>query len=195
MTDFGLHIVSPTVVDIYLNGTRTQRWGHTDYSAGAYLAIAEFFDSSPHIGTLVARSGGPSGSVVLTEPFDNLASWSLGHTTGPGWSISPPGFAYGNSISGGHSVLYRPMPAADYFELQDVTQDGDGDPDGWVMLVVNKINPTGTTTGTLTGGGYRLLLRPAGPLYPTGSLELADAGSVLVEDFTTPGGWAVGVIG
>lgn len=179
MTDFGVHVVSSTSCDLYLNGVKGGSYTHDPFTGG-FLLMSAHANGLPHVDRLEVRAA-PGGTLLLSDDFVNLAGWSLGHH-GVNWTVSPAGFAYGSVNSGSGYGIYRTFPAGStYFELKGVTFDGSGDPDGWVMLTPHRQTAISQSDGASPVDGYRVLLRP------NGSVELVNGNLVSL-------GWSVGSV-
>ena len=169
----------PDLVDVYRGGVREARFKHVARTTnpGAVLVFGAFGSASDlgvHVDALNVKTS-VGGSSVFTDDFTvypGSGGWTDGYHGG-NWAGSPSPASHAYCSEGDPGSWQRATPGSTplYFEMTGVYFDGDGVPDGWVMIAPYRANPTVRIDGSNVGG-YRVLLRP------NGSIEVPDGVSV-----------------
>lgn len=199
---FGLHVVTSTRIDAYLNGVNLGSFDVPDDSAtGDQIVLAHFNEvgNSPSQRVYVSRIElwtAPGGTLIASDDFNNLSGWTSG-VGGSAWTISSgratcsaPNLG-APAPSYGVSVIHQADSGAGYVEIQGVrfghyypTQDA------WVMLILRDPGDDEPFSGN---NGYRLLLRQPGSTLPG---QIPGEPRVKAPDGTllTAAGWGVGMV-
>lgn len=178
----GLHAVSDTLDDVYVNGVFQGRYVHNPsyqpggarvYGTGVTIGQdASGTTTGAHADAVEFRTG-PGGTLLARDEFTDLTAWT--RQTNPGSGVLTPAHFSINPASHIHGTdpytneMYRTVPVgARYVELQGVYFDANPPSGGILCVTFLRNNAQDRTVGqSMAAGnqGHFLLIESGGAAY------------------------------